>query len=256
MALREVLFSVFHGECGEQIGVVLAAFTLNESAVLIVQKAAQLEVWSPLHIIGKNYTFRNRSQGGRRQPLEMLLMSWIQSSPGDLCLLPEFVDTTTVPLALPSREEFISVWKKNKHLPTSEELCELMNIWMLQTYSFLPFVSSEVSVITSQSFVNLREHIKQLCIRCIGCVTSTTTLCAHDTCISKQHNMCMSHLMTYIQEQISLLRGAQAIQPTYHPQYLLCPWCMAVIDIPTLLFQFEDAKFVSLVIELSSLLKN
>lgn len=254
MSRREVLFAIYDGECGGPCGIVLAAYVLGNEVLLIVQLPDYFELWTLANIVGRGYTFRNRAEFGVRQPLELLIMSWLQSSTGDLCLLPEYVDTA--PIGIPTEDDFLQMWKTSGRVETSDILRELMAIWMFQSFTFLPFASTEISVVTSDSYTNLREQFKQMCGGCPDCQSSTVTMCVKDPRIHHNHAMCGNHLIVYLESHIQLLKGALAVQPVYRPQYLLCPWCAAIVDFPTLLcVDVSNENYVSLVIQLYSMLE-
>lgn len=256
MSRKDVLFAFYEGESGGPHGIVLAAFTHVNEVLLVVQLPKFFEIWTLQHIIGRNFTFRNRAQNGLRQPLELLLMSWLQSETGDLCLLPEYVDTNRAPIGFPTRDEFLNMWKTNGRVETSHTLRELMDIWMIQNYAFTPFVSTEVAVVTPQSFTNLRENFKQICAGCPDCASACMTMCVNDPRIHHRHSMCSQHLFVYLENHLLLLKGALAVQPVYHPQYVLCPWCAAIVDFPTLLsIDVSNEAYVSLILQLYSILE-
>jgi hypothetical protein len=255
MARREVLFAFYKGESGGPCGIVLSAFTLANEVLLIVQLPEFFEIWTLQNILGRNYTFRNRAQNGLRQPLELLIMSWLQSDTGDLCLLPEYIDTITAPIGFVTKEEFLHMWKTSESMATSDTLRERMLIWMFQNYTFTP-LSTEVAVVTPQSFTNLREQFQQICNTCNDCACACMTMCVKDPKFHHRHSMCSQHLFIYLESHILLLKGALAVQPTYQPQYVLCPWCAAIVDPTTLLsIDVSNVAYVSLVIQLCSMLE-
>lgn len=258
MARREALFAIYNGDFEGPFAIVLSAFTLGNEVLLFVQLQNNFELWTIQNVLGRNYTFRNRTMNGERQPLEHLMLSWLRSNPGDLCLQPEYIDVATTPIGAPTKDEFLRMFEQNGRSPTPEWLCDMMLFWMTDTYTFPLFANLEVGVITPQSFTNLREQFQQLCSCCEECKMTNMSICAKDNMYGSQHTLCAKHLFVYLESHIQLLKAACAIQPTFEPQYVLCPWCLAIVDVTTLLKNIldlsPDTPSVSLVIELAYLL--